>query len=463
MQYPGRLQPGTSVWTDRRRRRAFGKFSGYTGRDYIEIGRGPALRARRRRPFGLGAKVSRGGPTQQACSPERHGRTVVDTGLVRRGGRGSVSRLGLAMGLVMLWAGLLPAARGASSLLERLYDSFLTGGSGHCFVGFERRIEVPRMRRRDRRVELPNGRVGTIHFWDHDYLAYLVRDGKWLVAFSSRKPLPRWAAVAEAQELGGFDGQTYWKLRQDHPIKIKLQGTNQDAALPPLLSLNPLTIIPTNEASRAQGKYQADVKLASLLRLLLECRSVVQLGFTNEWVGRPRLEQGRLRVPLRGGKVALAYLQGDPRHPSALAYTNTATARNTVVHFDYTEDTLTVTRRFREHTLFQARYQVLGFEAFPSVGDAEVFSWRHYERHTPNVFAMVVTNGATVELTPTARGEWRPGRVLDPPRPIRSPVRRPAYALYMVYVIGLLLALPVLRWVYRRIIENRRNTGRTHV
>lgn len=350
----------------------------------------------------------------------------------------------------------------ADGILADLYKRFLTNPHSEDLISFEREILIPKRDAGEREVRLPNGSVARVHGWDRDYFAFVSDGPRWLIAFSTRSAITNDSDPSVAEELLGFDGRSYWTLQLDNPFTIRSTSTNLHEQLPPSISFNLLTVIPKEEAQREQGQFQSDVKLATLLGLLAECRTVTQFGCTNEMQHMPRLDGSRLLLPIFDNNTRIAQLEGAPKRPKAISYITTTPGSVTVTAaLDYRADTITITRSFRAKVFFNARYRLMAV-ALPTVArNDDFYSWRRYKKDAGRVLATIVTNGATVELNIAKDDTLTPGRVIGKARPI---AKRSNALIYLIYSLFALLTLPWVRLAYKHARKrNNRKQEETHL
>lgn len=328
--------------------------------------------------------------------------------------------------------------------LKRLYQRFLTNPHAENLIFFEREILIPKREAGEREVRLPNGTVAVLHTWTKDHIAFATDGLRWLIAISRRDSLNNELNLTAAEEIMGYDGYEYWRLRLDNSISIHLGSADSKGKLPPFMTLNTLTIIPDAEARREQGLYRSDIQLASLLALWRECQGVVQFGYTNNLTGVPRLDGPRLQLPISRGKTLMAKLTGTTHRPDEISYTDHGFLVTAKVNYD--EDTLTIRREFMSNILFEARYCIRGISAPVSPRSPEIYSWRRYKESAGSVLAVAITNGQTVQLDLKADNTVVPGRIIAAASPIE---KRGQLLRLVVYVLFVLLAIPWVRLGYR--------------
>lgn len=183
-----------------------------------------------------------------------------------------------------------------------------------------------------------------------------------LTAFSRQRPLRKLGDVISADDLSGFDGVFHWRLTLNSPTELRTEAEMADLSLPPLKSINHLTIIPKTEAERKQGLFQADAQLAAINGFAGECLSVVQFGFAQELRRALQVDAGTLELQGSGKRNLIATIKGESAHPTELSY-GEPTGQKTTTTFDYEKNTLAIKRSAGGKVFFESRYHLLGVRA----------------------------------------------------------------------------------------------------
>ena len=212
-----------------------------------------------------------------------------------------------SLALVCLLLGALGQAttRASEGRLAELYQQFLSGSNSQRFVAFERTIIFPRGRK-------PPAPV---------FMSFCRKDASYIIAVSRDVAATNIDNLASADKLHGFDGENYWSMRLDSPVRVYPKPDKEGQSPPPLEnSFNTLRVIPKAEVSHEQGRYQSDPGFNTISALAAECTRVVQFGFV-PIEGRPRVVGSDLVVTSAEGEVVVtAHLTGHPDQPAGLSY-----------------------------------------------------------------------------------------------------------------------------------------------
>jgi hypothetical protein len=335
------------------------------------------------------------------------------------------------------------AGQSTAGPLASLYAGFLSSGNSNVFVALEQERVFPESRTGSTQIELGNGRTAQIDYHNKTYLGFGRNGAHFIIGTSSRKPVLERENLMAADTLQGFDGSNYWTFRLGNSIQIfrHMEGSAESALVK---SLNQLTIIPLEEASREQGIYQADVTLEAIRTLLLECVNVVQFGYGGELAAPPAAEDQRLLFRGPNVKGNEARVTGDLTLPDSLVYHSPGTSL--AVELDYRENSLTLTRRHGKPSSI-IRYRILAVEEFPAPVSREVFSWNYYkdQDRAGEVLTTLLKDGATAMAELTEEGQVAAGKIIGAAVPTEKKGlmirRRQMYGILALLALGAILAL----------------------
>jgi hypothetical protein len=345
---------------------------------------------------------------------------------------------------------LASSTLGRESLLSNMYRQFLADANSEVFVAFERETLVPKFPSGGQEIKLKNGSTVRLQLEEHrDYFTFSRSGSNFIISYSQNRAVTNESDLLKAEGLSGFDGDFYWSLSLDHPLKVSPRGPAQDGSMPAPKSSNRLTLVPEAEAMHKQGQFQSDAKLAAIRGLEAECLSVVQFGRTKQLQARPEVADSTLVLTDADGQIRRASLMGSQFNPAALKYIESESTKAEAT-LDYGADTLTITRSSSRDgkIYFQARYRICALRSPSEHHGQAFFSWQSYREGAGSVIATLMTNGATVALDVRDGQAFQPGRVLVQPLPVLKPPV-PKYPIYLLFALTTVSAC-LLLWQLTR-------------
>ena len=249
-------------------------------------------------------------------------------------------------------------------------------------------------------------------------VAFCWAGARYLIAFSRGAAVPNVEALAFADILHGFDGESYWRWQGNPPVRVFGTTDGRRGSGPPLDSYTTLHVISKSEVLKGRGLYQPDAGFSASTALAAECREVVQFGFPYRLKGPPRLAGSDVTFEsAEDGTTVRAHLDGDPHRPAGLSYA-LPTGKGFRLLLDYAADTVDIARLSGTNVTADIRYHLL---ACRTDGRAQVppfFSWQTHVTETVSVMAEVVTNGATVLARVTPDKQLLLEKILVPAKPL---------------------------------------------
>jgi hypothetical protein len=301
----------------------------------------------------------------------------------------------------------------ADDMVDHLYDGLLKNNNSCTFVCFERQIVIPASPPAGKTYVSPNGAQIITPQATPQYVAFCREGSRFITAFSQGRRLEKPSDLTLADTLTGFDGSNYWRLTLNSPIQLRspAQMTNLDA--PPTLSYNNLTIIPNTEVGRPDSDVKPTYQLLGIRGFMMECLSVVQLGFDRDLLSVRPIGVGTLgfQSSSNTGPVIVNSL-GEAARPTELQYPAFSGITTTAI-LDHRKSMLTIKRSFNGSVSFEARYHLLavGPAAFTVV---DPYSWQTYKNSATNLQPTLIHDGASFEARVTESNSIIVGKMLHP-------------------------------------------------
>jgi hypothetical protein len=258
----------------------------------------------------------------------------------------------------------------------------------------------------------------------------------YLIALSKVAPITNANNLASADKLYGFDGEAYWSLRLDSPVRVYPRAGQDRELLPPENSFNTLHVISKAEAVQQRGRTKPDTVLVTMTALASECRRLVQFGVSYPLSQPPRVAGSELFVTGtdEGGSV-VAELAGEPGRPSGLSYSLPG-GKVLRVRIDYATDTVRVSRLSDTHLVAEMEYHLFFLEKEGEAPAPSVFSWQTYRADAGQLLAQVARNGATFSAQIATNNTLRPVRKLVAASTDPSATRRLIALLFVLAALG---------------------------
>jgi hypothetical protein len=280
--------------------------------------------------------------------------------------------------------------------LETLYNAFLAGPAQPVFVAFDREILVPKREYQDKEVRLSDGRVIRMRTPSKDFFGMLKADERMLLSYSLAFKVTSVDTFNQADTLQGFDGNEYWSLSLNNPIKM-LSAKTGGGIVQTNQSLNRLRIVPRSEVSADLGGTTPYIPTANLVGLLDEGLLVSQFGCSRTLERAPTTSTGgwlQLNVkgstgPIRAKKSNLA----SNGLPKSIEYPSPTGKGSILVELSQEEDTITITRGSGGRVYTKIIYHIIAAYQPQSPRDlTPLFSWKAYQKDAGPVKVTLRTN-----------------------------------------------------------------------
>jgi hypothetical protein len=310
-----------------------------------------------------------------------------------------------------------------------LYHQFVNDPKAPIFIHFERKIIVPKPTFSDgEKVTLPNGSVSVLNIPEHQFFAFCKSGRTFVIAISTTPIVNSSSAFTNADELIGFDGETYWRFR---PRSVQTVSANKSVLF------DVLTIFSDSDGHNNQASSSADIELDAIKGEVEECFSVAQFGYTNSIENSPHINGSEMIAKNTDGQQQSARLNfGGGDIPSTFEYkpTNAGTLVPVTIEepgqspvalklfplvvsvaIDTQTETLTITRSSKNHVVNQTQYHLLSVQKTLDQNIDSLFSWRTYLRNITNTIGILKTNGASWNISFEKDGTVRPMYKMDKP------------------------------------------------
>ena len=336
--------------------------------------------------------------------------------------------------------------RAAESYLTVLSRSFFMDTNSIGFAAFSRQMTFPRPRPLPSAWGSNEKNSLTPPSPQTTYLAYCWSGSNFIIASSRNAPVTNINDLTSADRLYGFDGDSYWEMTLNFPTRTYIKTADGADSFPPVDIVNRLTIIPKDESDREAGRYQTDVTLRTIKRLVMECRRVVQLGYSYPLAALPRVDTTNVILE-RGSsrQMDAGHFTGTQDHPEKFRFD---TSPPYEVEMDYAKNTLIIdgfSQTENHGRVNQTRYQIITVETPNLFGKIGMFSWKTYKPQDGELATEMVKNGATHRAEITTNGSINLGTVVIPAKPLGFHSRSNITIIFFLIVTTAIGAVILLR------------------
>lgn len=290
---------------------------------------------------------------------------------------------------------MLNANSSDAGQLETLYNAFLAGPGQPVFVAFDREILVPKREFQDKEIRLSDGRVIRMRTPSKDFFGMLKVDDRILLSYSLTFKVTSVDTFNQADTLQGFDGNEYWSLSLNNPIKM-LSAETRGGIVQTNQRLNRLRIVPRSEVSSDLGGTTPYIPTANLVGLLGEGLLVSQLGCSRTLERAPTSTGSWLLLSVEGSTEPIRAKESNlaPNGlPKTIEYPSPTGKGSILVELSQEENTITITRRSGERDYTKILYHILAAYQPQIPRDlTPLFSWKAYQRDAGPVKVTLRTN-----------------------------------------------------------------------